>query len=77
MQCLRLTVRKIDLPAAQPETVAAQMQSMFGIDPKDVLQISAKRGLGVASVLQAIIDRIPPPSGKIDDPLKAFLFDSS
>lgn len=68
---------QIDLPAAQPEIVAAQMQSTFGIDPNDVLQISAKSGKGVESVLQAIIDRIPPPQGNGDDPLKAFLFDSS
>ncbi|KIP06030.1 hypothetical protein PHLGIDRAFT_128505 [Phlebiopsis gigantea 11061_1 CR5-6] len=70
-------LNKIDLPAAQPEIVAAQMQSTFGIDPNDVLQISAKSGKGVESVLQAIIDRIPPPQGNGDDPLKAFLFDSS
>ncbi|KAJ3554902.1 hypothetical protein NM688_g2865 [Phlebia brevispora] len=70
-------LNKIDLPAAQPERVAAQMQGTFGIDPKDVLQISAKSGIGIESVLQAIIKRIPPPSGDISSPLKAFLFDSS
>ncbi|KAI0685669.1 GTP-binding protein lepa [Cytidiella melzeri] len=70
-------LNKIDLPAAQPEIVAAQMQSTFGINPEDVIKISAKSGKGVDAVLQAIVDRIPPPSGSIDDPLKAFLFDSS
>ncbi|KAI0341647.1 GTP-binding protein lepa [Trametopsis cervina] len=70
-------LNKIDLPAAQPEIVAAQMQSTFGINPEDVLKISAKSGIGIDTVLRAIIDRIPPPSGSIDDPLKAFLFDSS
>lgn len=68
---------QIDLPAAQPEIVAAQMQSTFGINPADVIQISAKTGKGVENVLQAIIERIPPPSGDPDATLKAFLFDSS
>jgi translation factor GUF1, mitochondrial len=53
------------------------MQSTFGINPADMIKISAKSGLNVQAVLQAIIDRIPPPVGNIDDPLKAFLFDSS
>ncbi|KAI0819081.1 GTP-binding protein lepa [Irpex lacteus] len=70
-------LNKIDLPAAQPEIVAAQMQSTFGINPEDVIKISAKSGIGIEAVLQAIIDRIPPPSGSVNDPLKAFLFDSS
>ncbi|KAI0707866.1 GTP-binding protein lepa [Earliella scabrosa] len=70
-------LNKIDLPAAQPEIVAAQMQSTFGINPADVIQISAKTGKGVENVLQAIIERIPPPSGDPDATLKAFLFDSS
>lgn len=65
------------MPAAQPEIVAAQMQSTFGINPEDVIKISAKSGIGIEAVLQAIIDRIPPPSGSVNDPLKAFLFDSS
>ena len=53
------------------------MQSTFGIDPEDVIQISAKTGKGVEKVLQAILDRIPPPVGDPSAPLKAFLFDSS
>ncbi|KAJ7074297.1 P-loop containing nucleoside triphosphate hydrolase protein [Mycena amicta] len=69
-------LNKIDLPAAQPERIAAQMQSTFGTDPADIIQISAKTGQGVDHVLQAIIDRIPPPTGSAQDPLKAFLFDS-
>jgi hypothetical protein len=52
------------------------MQSTFGIDPADVIRVSAKTGAGVESVLQAILERIPPPSGNPDAPLKAFLFDS-
>ncbi len=52
------------------------MQATFGIDPSEILSISAKTGDGVAAVLEAIIQRIPPPTAKIDAPLKAFLFDS-
>jgi translation elongation factor EF-4 len=53
------------------------MQSTFGIDPAEVIRISAKTGNGVERVLEAIIERIPPPIGRTDAPLKAFLFDSS
>lgn len=64
------------MPAAQPDRIAAQMQATFGIDPDDIIRISAKTGLGVEGVLQTIIDRIPPPSGSAKAPLKALLFDS-
>ena len=53
------------------------MHSIFGIDPTDVLHISAKTGEGISDVLRAIVERIPPPSGEIKGKLKAFLFDSS
>ncbi|KAG7092701.1 Translation factor guf1 mitochondrial, variant 2 [Marasmius oreades] len=70
-------LNKIDLPAAQPELIAAQMQSTFGINPDDILPISAKTGKGVDAVLRAVVERIPsPPSTDIKSPLKAFLFDS-
>ncbi|KAF5373944.1 hypothetical protein D9758_000732 [Tetrapyrgos nigripes] len=70
-------LNKIDLPAAQPELIASQMESTFGINPADIISISAKTGKGVEAVLQAVIERIPPPpqSGP-KDPVKAFLFDS-
>jgi translation elongation factor EF-4 len=64
------------MPAAQPELIATQMQSTFDIDPADILQVSAKTGQGVESVLEAIVERIPPPSGHTTAPLKALLFDS-
>lgn len=70
------TAKQIDLPAAQPDRIAAQIHSTFGIDPKEILHISAKTGKGVEDVLTAIINRIPPPSGLESAPLKAFLFDS-
>lgn len=56
--------------------MAAQLQSTFGIDPSEIIHISAKTGQGVEAVLGAIVDRIPPPSGNINSPLKAFMFDS-
>ena len=52
------------------------MQSTFGINPSDVLHISAKTGKGIEDVLKAIVERIPPPNGSTKAPLKAFLFDS-
>lgn len=67
---------QIDMSASQPERVALQLQSTFGVDPVDVLQISAKTGQGVEAVLRAIVERIPPPSASADKPLKALLFDS-
>jgi translation elongation factor EF-4 len=67
---------QIDMPAAQPQLIATQMQSTFGIKPEDILHISAKTGQGVESVLTAIVDRIPSPSGLANAPLKALLFDS-
>ncbi|KAH9043066.1 GTP-binding protein lepa [Lactarius pseudohatsudake] len=70
-------LNKIDLPAAQPDRVKAQMHSIFGIDPSDVLHISAKTGEGISAVLRAIVERIPPPSGESTGKFKAFLFDSS
>lgn len=69
-------LNKIDLPAAQPELMAAQMEAAFGIDPTDILHISAKTGKGVEDVLKAVIERVPPPAGDQNAPLKAFLFDS-
>lgn len=67
---------QVDLPAAEPERIAEQMRTTFGIDPSEILQISAKTGLGVEAVLEAIIKRIPAPQGDKEAPLKAFLFDS-
>ncbi|KAF8912048.1 translation factor GUF1, mitochondrial [Gymnopilus junonius] len=69
-------LNKIDLPAAQPDRITAQIQATFGLDPSEILHISAKTGKGVEAVLEAIIKRIPPPVARADIPLKAFLFDS-
>jgi translation factor GUF1, mitochondrial len=70
-------LNKIDMPAAQPDLVADQMHATFGLDPAEMIHISAKTGLGVEKVLEAIVERIPPPQGSRTDPLKALLFDSS
>lgn len=64
------------MSASQPERVALQLQSTFGVDPVDILQISAKTGQGVEDVLRAIVERIPSPSASADKHLKALLFDS-
>ncbi|KZV92180.1 translation factor GUF1, mitochondrial [Exidia glandulosa HHB12029] len=71
-------LNKIDLPAAEPERIATQIQAMFDLDPNDILNVSAKTGLGVRDVLHAIIDRVPPPNAGTnhDAPLKMLLFDS-
>ena len=69
-------INKIDLPAAQPEFVKEQIESVLAIPADDALQISAKSGLGVAEVLEAIVHRIPAPKGTADAPLQALIFDS-
>lgn len=70
---------QIDLPAADPARVAAQIEAMFGIDTSQILNVSAKTGAGVEEVLKAIVTQIPPPVGDMSEqaPLKALLFDSS
>jgi GTP-binding protein LepA len=69
-------LNKIDLPTARPDEVIAEMEQALGVSPADVLRCSAKTGQGVDKVLQAIIDRIPPPTGSPDAPLKALVFNS-
>ena len=69
-------LNKIDLPAARPEEVAREIASILGGDPDDVLRISAKSGDGVREVLDAIVGRVPPPSGDPDGPTRALIFDS-
>lgn len=69
-------LNKIDLPAAEPERVCAQIEDVIGIDASEAVHISAKSGLGIPDVLEAIVNRLPPPQGNIDAPLKAMLVDS-
>ncbi len=69
-------LNKIDLPAAEPDRVKAQIEDVIGLDATDAIEISAKTGVGVADVLEAIVTKLPPPAGDPDAPLKALLVDS-
>ena len=69
-------LNKIDLPAADPDRYAREIESVLGIDADGILRISAKTGAGVAELLDAVIDRTPPPGGSPDAPLQALIFDS-
>ncbi|WP_416916600.1 MAG: translation elongation factor 4 [Roseicyclus sp.] len=69
-------LNKIDLPAAEPDRVKEQIEDVIGIDASDAVPISAKTGLGIPEVLEAIVTRLPAPKGERDAPLKAMLVDS-
>jgi GTP-binding protein LepA len=69
-------INKIDLPSARPDEVAEDVASLIGGDAADVLQISAKDGLNVEAVLDAIVEKVKPPKGADDKPLRALVFDS-
>ena len=71
-----LVLNKIDLPAAEPERVKNQIEDVVGLDASDALKISAKTGAGVDDVLEALLERLPPPTGDQYKPLKALLVDS-
>jgi GTP-binding protein LepA len=69
-------INKIDLPAAQPDRVKEQIESVLAIHASDALLISAKNGIGVDAILEAVVDRVPPPRGSADSPARALIFDS-
>jgi GTP-binding protein LepA len=69
-------LNKIDLPAAEPEKYAAEIASLIGSDPADILRVSAKTGEGVAELLNTVVEKVPPPSGELDAPARAMIFDS-
>jgi len=69
-------LNKVDLQAARPAEVKAELETTFGIEPETVLHVSAKTGLGVPELLDAILAQIPPPTGDPDAPLQALIFDS-
>ena len=69
-------LNKIDLPIARPDAVIAEMQQALNIEPESVLRASGKIGLGIEEVLDAIVQRIPPPPGTPDEPLRALVFNS-
>src|SRR5437762_11005221 len=70
-------INKIDLPAAEPDKAAAQLAELVGADQSDVIRLSAKTGAGAHQLLDAIIDRVPPPEGETDASLRAMIFDSA
>jgi GTP-binding protein LepA len=69
-------INKIDLPAALPDDVAEEIEKLTGIPAEDVIPISAKMGTNTDAVLEAVVKRVPPPSEKVDKPLRALVFDS-
>ncbi|WP_374279770.1 translation elongation factor 4 [Novosphingobium sp.] len=69
-------INKIDLPAAEPEKVKAEIEEIIGLDASDAVLASAKSGIGIEEVLEAVVTKIPPPKGDRDAPLKAMLVDS-
>ena len=69
-------LNKIDMPAAQVEAVTQQIHDLLGGVDDEILHISAKEGIGVENVLEAVVEQVPAPSGKLDEPLRALIFDS-
>ena len=69
-------INKVDLPSADPDLVAHEVEDVIGIEALDAPRISAKTGLNVKEVLEAVVKRLPPPGGSIENPLQALVFDS-
>ena len=69
-------VNKIDLPAAQPDDVAQEIEELIGLDAADAIQVSAKTGQNVEQVLEAVVHKVPPPKGNVTAPVRALIFDS-
>ncbi|EKM1417474.1 elongation factor 4 [Listeria innocua] len=69
-------INKIDLPAADPERVRAEIEDVIGLDASDAVLASAKSGIGIEDILEQIVEKVPEPSGDVDKPLKALIFDS-
>lgn len=69
-------LNKIDLPAAEPERVMQEIEDIIGIDASEAVHASAKTGIGIEDILEAVITKIPPPTGDVDAPLKALIIDS-
>ncbi len=69
-------LNKIDLPASEPERIKKQIDEVIGLPSDETIEVSAKTGIGVRSVLSSLVEKLPPPNGKIDNKLKAMLIDS-
>ena len=69
-------INKIDLPGAEPERRQAELADLLGVEPETILLASAKEGIGIKSVLEAVVHQVPPPVGDAKAPLRALIFDS-
>ncbi len=69
-------INKIDLPAARPDSVAQEVETLIGFPAEDIIRISAKQGIGIQDVLESVVARVPPPKGNLNAPLRALVFDS-
>jgi GTP-binding protein LepA len=69
-------INKIDLPSAEPERIREQIEQVIGLDASDAILASAKAGIGIKDILEAVVHRIPPPKGDPEAPLRALIFDS-
>jgi len=69
-------LNKVDLPSANPEEVTDDIVDLLGCSPEEIIPASAKAGTGIEAILNAIIERVPPPKGRVDEPLQALVFDS-
>ena len=69
-------VNKVDLPQAEPQRVSIEMQNIFGFKQEEILFVSAKEGTGASEILDAVVERIPPPRGEASAPLRSLVFDS-
>ncbi|HEY3258171.1 MAG TPA: translation elongation factor 4 [Gemmatimonadaceae bacterium] len=69
-------LNKIDLPGAEPERRKQEVHDLLGVDPDDILMVSAKEGIGIAELLEAVVNRVPAPTGSADRPLRALIYDS-
>ena len=69
-------IKKIDLPSADPDRIRDQIEQLIGLDATDAVLASAKQGIGIEEILEAVVERVPPPKGDPDAPLKALIFDS-
>lgn len=69
-------INKIDLPSAEPERVKKEIEEVIGLDASEAILCSAKEGIGIQEILEAVVNQVPPPEGDVEEPLKALIFDS-
>jgi GTP-binding protein LepA len=69
-------INKIDLPSAEPERIREQIENVVGLDASEAVLASAKNGIGIEDILEAVVQKVPPPRGTVEEPLRALIFDS-